>query len=509
MLLEAVKIGKDTLRSSLVRKIIGERFFDITATGESKSDGGIIGKIFNVGLKFVGFLINVAFGAISWSFTALWGILVQAYFEIKFFDWNQTDAAIRSQIEANNTAIAGSLGSLSATGLVWLTGIGVAAGLTAKFPVLAGQVALRLAEEGGEEIRSELTNLLMTTRQAVISNLILGGFLTLRKLRWFGLAPVTQAKEPWTIAEKIDEKIEKIEDRLLRTFVESFLDQLEESIIEMGYVIAFTLDDYYAAQKAAQEALQERTVVFTPDKNAPDEKVIIEGNQSDVVQTLQNALVQHTFIHNRDVGMIFGQEITENVIQNTINNTSELTLKIQFYGVKEPPWRRNGKITQRARTSIPNVKRSKLDWQTIKLACGGANGYLWGRFLGVGKLANSSGTITDEIKLWAATAQEAEEQIIALAALSDYQLVAINCTEERNYGRKASGRVLYKETTRVYPAYFTLVNSQKILNEASGKTSLSGTYEKQRAKILLYPSEKPDNFEQVIAELLKTPGADV
>jgi hypothetical protein len=509
MLLEAVKIGKDTLRSSLVREIIGERFFDITATGESKDDGGGIGTLFNSALRFTGFLVKAAFGAIVWTATAVVGLLVRAYFAIKFFDWNQTDASIRSQMEANNAAIAGSLGSLSATGLVWLTGIAVAGGLTAKFPVLAGQVALRLAEEGGEEIRSELTNLLSNTRQAVINNLILGLFLTLRKLRWFGLAPVTEAKEPWTFAEKIDELIEKIPDRNIRTFVESFLDQLEESIIEMGYVIAFTLDDYYAAQKAAQGALQERTVVFMPDKNAPDEKVIIEGGQSNVVETLQNALVQHTFIHNRDVGMIFGQEITELAKTPPSNNASELTLKIQFYGAKEPPWKRNGKWTQRAQTSIPNVKRSKLDWQAIKLACGSANGYLWGRFYGIGKLANSSGAVVDEIKVWAATGEEAEERIIALAALSDYELVAVNCTEERNYGRRSSGKVLYKETTRVYPAYFTLVNSQKILNEASGKTTLSGTYKKQQSKILLYPSEKPDNFERVIAELLKTPGVDV
>lgn len=509
MLTGLVAVARTSLRSEIVRKLVGERFFDASATGTSDPSAGILTKIFNVAFKFGKFLVSQAFSAISWSLSGLWGLLVQVYFEIKYFDWNQTDASIKARMDQNNLAIAGALGSLAGSGLVWLTGIGIAAALTAKFPVIAGQVALKLAEEGGEEIRSDLIALLNTTRDAQVSNFILGSFLTLRKLKLFGLAPVTEAKEPWTIAEKIEEKVEQIPDAALRIFVENFLERVEESIIEMGYVVAFTLDDFFAAQRFAETTQTVRTVTLQPDRNTPEETVLIEGGQEEVIQTVQNTLATHTLVQNRDVGMILGQEITEHVRHSPTTNPSELTLKIMFYGVKEPPWRRNGKIAQRAQVSIPNVKRTKLDWQTIKTVCGGTNGYLWGRFKAIGILINDGGSIADKLIVYGGSAEEAEDRLLALAQLSEYTVANILCTEERNYGRRTSARPTYKQTTRVYPAYFTVINAQRILNEAAGRTEISGTYTRQKAKILLYPANKPDDFDEVVNEILRTPGADI
>jgi len=57
--------------------------------------------------------------------------------------------------------IAGAFGRLAGTGLIWLAGIGVSVGLAFKFPVVASRVALAIAEEGGQEIRSALINLII------------------------------------------------------------------------------------------------------------------------------------------------------------------------------------------------------------------------------------------------------------------------------------------------------------------------------------------------------------
>ena len=202
MKLTTVIFARDSLASNVARQLAGDRILDLADSFSEENQGGIIKKVFSFGKKLVGFVFGALTNFISWSFSEIWDLVVEAYFEIKYFDWNQTDAEIKTQLEQNDSIITSALGRLAGTGLVWLTGIAVSTGLSFKFPVLAGRVALELAEEGGQEIRSALSNLIIASRNVAIQNALLGGLLTARRYRLFNQQPVNKEKKPWTFAEK-------------------------------------------------------------------------------------------------------------------------------------------------------------------------------------------------------------------------------------------------------------------------------------------------------------------
>ena len=149
MKLTTIIFTRESLASNIARRLTGNRVLDLTASFTEQQEGGIIKKVFNFSKKLAGFVFGALTNFVSWSFSELWDLVVEAYFEIKYFNWNQTDAEIKTQLEQNDSIIASSLGRLAGTGLVWLAGITISTGLSFKFPVLAGRVALELAEEGG------------------------------------------------------------------------------------------------------------------------------------------------------------------------------------------------------------------------------------------------------------------------------------------------------------------------------------------------------------------------
>jgi hypothetical protein len=233
--------------------------------------------------------------------------------------------------------------------------------------VLAGEVALRLAEEGGEEIRAQLNNFFTVTRNSVTRSVVLGTFLTARRMKLFGLSPVTQQKEPWTIAEAVDEKVESIPVDTIRAFVENFLESVQDAIIEVGYVVSYALDDYYSANRMATESAlgQTRAIRLIPDERVEGESIILSGSQTMVQQSVQNAIVAHRFIHNRDVGQIVGQP-AEDWVRGGMQRRK---LVIVFKSKEQPPWRNPGDQDRVKEVSytIPEPKKG-LSWNDLKKA---------------------------------------------------------------------------------------------------------------------------------------------
>lgn len=62
---------------------------------------------------------------------------------------------------------------------------------------------------------------------------------------------------------------------------------------------------------------------------------------------------------------------------------------------------------------------------------------------------------------------------------------------------------MYKETMRIYPAYFTILNSKKVLNGDIGVSTLTGTYKRRREQILLWPEQEPYDAQESINELFR------
>ena len=477
MKLTTVVFARNSLASNVVRQLAGDRILDLADSFAEENQGGIIKQVFNFGKKLVGFVFGALTNFISWSFSEIWDLVVEAYFEIKYFDWNQTDAEIKIQLEQNDSIIASALGRLAGTGLVWLTGIAVSTGLSFKFPVLAGRVALELAEEGGQEIRSALSNLIIASRNVAIQNALLGGLLTARRYKLFNQQPVNKEKKPWTFAEKIEEKIESISNTKLRAFANSFVDAIEDSIIEMGYVIAYTLDDFYESNRRVNQNIlgQERTVIITPDTRVEDEQIIIESPQELVIANTEAALINHQLIYNRDVGQIVG--IPEEDYVSPAPQRRKL--KVIFYSQSKPPWRNpDGSRVKKVECQIPDLKPG-LTWQKLK---SGIPKFTWGKYRVTAYLDNGR-----QMTVYGVSYAEAEQQIRLLMELSTAKIT--NMTQGESITDIPTRR---KTATLVYPVYAKLIE---------GDFTPSGQWrgsKKDTARIDLWIDEEPENLTEIL-----------
>lgn len=239
--------------------------------------GGIlggVGSILKKFAKFVGFVFGAITKLLPFSVSEIFGMLVQGYFLLKTFDWNQTDESIRQRINANNKAMTDALAPVIGTALGWgavrlanfaIGKLGAKKGTQKtpgiNIPVVSAKVGLALAEESREEIGAAWKSFVQATTRAQTENLILGFMLNARNVGLFGWQPITEQKPNGSFAAKIDEQIERLPEQW-QNFVEEVIDSFEDAIIEAGYVIAFEIDDYFLAQKAAMQPSQtrERTV---------------------------------------------------------------------------------------------------------------------------------------------------------------------------------------------------------------------------------------------------------
>lgn len=225
--------------------------------------------------KFVGFAFGIIARAFPFSISSIFGMLVQAYFAIKTFDWNSADKALEDQIKANNKQIQDGLAPIIGTYLGFGTvrlanfALGKTIGKLAKdpsaaaggmvVPVLSSRVGLALAEEGNEEVRPLIMGYLMSVQGALTRNMIASYILNARKNHWFGWSPITVPLPNASFAQQVENKIEKLPAQW-KNFVEELVEEYEEAVIEAGYVMAFEVDDYYLAMKAANKKIVDEQI---------------------------------------------------------------------------------------------------------------------------------------------------------------------------------------------------------------------------------------------------------
>lgn len=470
-----ILVSRDSLPSKIVRNFVGERTFDDFAAITTTSSGNIFTKTWNALKKFGGSLLKAAFSFISFNFAGLWEVLVETFYEIAYFDWNSTDAEIKQEIDQANQQIVQQFGQLVGSGTVWLASIAVSGALTVKFPVLAGRVALALAEEGGQDLRGQLTGFLSTTTQNVIRSTLLGSYLYLRKLT---KGKQTQNKKPWILADKIEAKIQSIPNKTLRNFTQGFLDGALDSVLEVGYVVSFTLDDHYAAARAANNATVEpiRTVQVFPDASS-EESIIIEDTQENVEASINNYLGNHNLVSNRDIGTVVGQPYDD-----WYGLTPQGRRLILEYNAKEKPpfYDENGKQTKRVQISIPDVKAS-LSWNDLKYTL---LKFTWGNYLARGVFENRR-----QMTVWGATEAEAKSTLLTLAKLSTKSLIQVSVShpEVQNIKRK-------KKPTLVYVSHATLLIRKPTVG-ATDYTLIDGQNQKMaKTRFELWKDEAPPNL---------------
>lgn len=233
------------------------------------------------------------------------------------------------------------------------------------------------------------------------------------------------------------------------------------------------------------------------------ERIILKGRSEMLKPIITEILAFHQLIRDRDIGEFVGESINEAVRARP--QTFKIT--VLYYSISTPPWRMlnsERKLVQ-ATYNVPFVNRAKIDWQTIKDAAGGTNGYMWGRFLCTASLGDDEGNIR-QMQVYGNSEAEAEERLRALASLSEGTILGLSTGEQKKVGRKAADKLLYKESTRVYPAYFTIIHKRKVITE-SNFPSLSGNYTRNKFRIPLWTSSKPSEADEIIREALRVRGS--
>lgn len=235
------------------------------------------------------------------------------------------------------------------------------------------------------------------------------------------------------------------------------------------------------------------------------EKFILNAKTTNAKELITELLAIRKLIENRDVGDIVATPVTEYVRASP--HTIRLT--VIFSSSKEPPFK--GKGIKQATYNIPDLTRTNANWTKIKTAMGGENGYLWGRFRATANLSNGR-----QACIYAGSKKEAEDRLKALLQLSSAKILTLSVTEEKKEGLRAKDKILYKPTIRMYPAYFSILNSKKIINESNREITLpfgtkndnlSGTFKRVKTtKLPLWMNKEPSNIKGFIREMLRDRG---
>ncbi|MBD1917165.1 MULTISPECIES: hypothetical protein [Cyanophyceae] len=495
------------------------------ATGKA---GNLLDRIVQAGKKIAnvvtfgnlkGFLIGAALAQIPsliFSLSNLWSMFTSAAIELYYFDWNIPDDRLDQQAKARWSAYGGILGGTAGNALGYFAcGIVPATSLFAFDERLASYVLREVSTEAFEELTAQLSNVLRMSFRNLGRQT--AGWLYKGARRWlkdpknpiggllFGANADNVRKTwgeknapSWSFASAVDEKVEKIPSQFWQNFTEELIEEAIDACIEAGYVVSNSIEGYYAQQKLAQTLTNERqrVVEVQPNRQNDAEKFVLAGPESELRGQLTTILTTHQMVEDRDIGQVVGQPLDDYVRPRPFNG---IRLQFQMKSLNSPPYQRVG--NQRlvsVQVQISDVSRAKIDWEKLIFACGGRNGYLWGRFRAHAILDNGH-----PLTVYGGTAKEAEDRLMAFLTLTTAEITTISVTEEKKQAERLKNPKLYKETTRIYPAYVTIINRERTLAKDLGRRSRDGNYIDKRSRIDLWRQTKPANFDEVVRELLR------
>lgn len=489
---------------------------------------GFLEKVFQAGRQISsyftwgnlrGFLIGAALAQIPSlvvSLTNLWSIFTSAAIELYYFDWNIPDDQIDRQAQNRWTAYGSILGGTAGNALGFFAcGIVPATSLFAFDERLAAYVLKEVSEEAFEELTFELAYVLRLsfrnlTRQTAgwlykgarrwlkdpsnpIGGLIFGSRADSVRNTW------GEANAPsWSFAQAVEERVEKIPNQFWQNFTEELIEEAIDACIEAGYVVSNSIEGYYAQQRLAQvvTADRQRVVEVTPNRQNDAEKFVLAGPESEVRAQLTTVLTTHQMVEDRDVGQVIGQPLDEYIRARPLDG---LRLQFKLYSLKTPPYSRRGdQRLVEVVVTIADIDRAKLDWDRLRLVCGGPNGYLWGRFRASARLDNG-GTL----KVYGGTPDEAEDRLRAFLSLSSAEIKTLSVTEEKKEAERLVNPKMFKDITRVYPGHVTIINRQRTLFLDRGSPSRAGNFIDKRGRFDLWRAVPPPDFEDRVRELLR------
>ncbi|HIK27956.1 MAG: hypothetical protein N3E45_17115 [Oscillatoriaceae bacterium SKW80] len=332
----------------------GVRTFAAIQSAKRDKDGGILGWLWNAGKIFAG-IIGDVFNLLGIGIATLWGLFVSTAQYLWNFDWQITDKSIDEQIQNSFNSLGGPLGGLLGNAVGYLACGAVPGAVVFVFNKPLGVKILKeVGEEAADEFLGNLTNVVRLTFQKATESLILWGFKNVRKFiksnvdffgRIFGArtkdairAWGNEGNKPWSFAQAVEDRIEKIPNRFIKAFVEEFLEEAWEGCVEAGYVAANAADAYLASQKLQEEETsilgEDRIVEITPNREVPEEKLILAGKEEVLKPAIVNALANHKLLENRDVGVVYSMPADDKQISIRANRP-KIILKFSERKTKE------------------------------------------------------------------------------------------------------------------------------------------------------------------------------
>jgi hypothetical protein len=501
----ALTLNGDDLPGIIVREAIGTRRIDFgdTFEDENDGDGNLIERLWNLAKGVTGFLFKQAFSFVSkaFSFSALWGRIVNNIQFAVNFDFGASDAALEAQLRGQWVAYAAQLGGVLGNSLGWVLCGVVPGAILFKFnAALGAKVLADVGEEGLDELAANVNGLI----QVGTRNLARAGFIrqfqNLR--RWlnrpshpvYGLLPQSLkdawAKgDSWIISQQIEEKIESIANPVLENFVEEFWEELGDSCIEAGYVVANAIDTYLASRDGGQP---ERVIEVTPNREYPSEKFILAGPENEMRATLPQTLANYEILDQRDVGIVSALDPSHLFVKAM---PLELYCRIEFRSER-------GNEGPRPSYQISSVKRSRIDdYAFIRSICGGDNGYLWGKWKAIATMSDGH-TLTS----YAASEALAEGRVRDLAQLSDAEILTVNVTHELKEDKRLLISGLQRDNEQVKPYRIVITNRKYFSTPQPGsKASKRGYWVPISARLSISSATKPAEWDETIAEILRGP----
>lgn len=236
--------------------------------------GGLIAGVVGAGIAvFIGasaFILTlpllVQLGVIL-SIAAVFSLVVVAVQTIYNFDFAVTDKEIDEKIKKAFDQYYERVGEVAGRMTGYLVCGALPGAISFMFnKTMAASIFENLADEAKDEIIADIASISRSVMQQMVQMQMLKGFKSARK--WIKrpgtpLHDMIKKKmgsknfekwgkekfdKPFTIAGKVEERVENIQDERTREFTKGFLEGLSEGCIEAGYIVASTMDAHIAAQ---------------------------------------------------------------------------------------------------------------------------------------------------------------------------------------------------------------------------------------------------------------------
>lgn len=198
------------------------------------------------------------------------------------FNWLISDAEIEREIKSAQDGLYGMAGELVGQSLGFVVGGAIPGAFTFLFNKhMAAAIFENLTEEAQEELGGQLAALMRATfrsfGQAVIKRQFKSARKYLKKNPNHPLSKIIKEKmgakafaewgnsegQSFTIASKVEERVENIKDPRLRNFTENFLEGFGEALQEAGYIVANSADTFMATQAM----MSRRAAGIDPDES--------------------------------------------------------------------------------------------------------------------------------------------------------------------------------------------------------------------------------------------------